>query len=50
MNQAQGLKFKIELPEFNFMLEFSYRVMHPVDILYNTLRKMNINPVFAKVE
>ncbi|XP_046391429.1 zinc finger MYM-type protein 1-like [Ischnura elegans] len=48
LNKAQGLKLKLQQPEFKYWLEFFSKVMPHVDILYSSLQKKNINPVWAK--
>lgn len=48
INQAQGLKLKMEQSNFNFWMEFFYKVMPHVNILYDSLQSRNVTPDLAK--
>lgn len=48
INQAQGLRLKLEQNNFIFWLEFFYKVMPHVNILYDNLQARNITPDTAK--
>lgn len=49
INQAQGLRLKMEFSSFNFWLEVFYRIMPHVDILYNQMQKSTADSLKIKI-
>lgn len=48
INQAHGLRLKLEQPVFKFWLEFLYKIMPHVEILYKQLQKRTNDPLSLK--
>lgn len=48
INQSMGIRLKMQQPSFIFWLEFFYRVMPHVDILYNSMQSRNMNSITVK--